>query len=99
MQSHLHGISAHVSGGTSDHYRVAAFRQSILEEHLPGGNRDNRRRSRFKVVQGLGFWADHSSQCDGEFRLGIAELRIGYTVDSIANCKLAHIGTHRLNKS
>lgn len=45
------------------------------------------------------FWCDHPRQCDGEFCLAAAELRVGNTINLIANCRLAHIGTNLLNEA
>jgi len=38
------------------------------------------------MAQAPRFWRDHPRECDGEFCLGAAELRVGNTIDLIANC-------------
>src|SRR5579863_292130 len=51
------------------------------------------------MVEAPRFWRDQAPECDGELRLGAAELRVGNTVDLIADCELAHVRTGLLNEA
>ncbi len=99
IESHFDGIGTHVSGSACDQDRISAFRLGIFEEHLPGGDCDNRCRSCLKVIQARWLRRDHSRERDGEFGLCAAKLWIRYAVDRFAYCELAHIGTNRLNEA
>src|ERR1700688_321729 len=41
VYGHLYGVSPDVPRGSDDHYRMSAHRVCILEQHLPGGYRND----------------------------------------------------------
>ncbi len=90
---HLHGEGADVPGGSDDHYSLSAHRLCILEEHLPGGHRNNGSRRCSFVIQRLRFAGDHIGRGHRELGLAAAETRVGDAIDMAARREVRNAET------
>jgi hypothetical protein len=95
----LHGVGPDVPGGSDDHYRLSAHRLCVLEEHLPGGHRNDGSRRCFYMIQRLRFACDHIGRGHGELCLGAAELRVGDAVDCVGRREAGNAGADSVDDS
>jgi hypothetical protein len=83
VYGHLYGVTSDVPRGSDDHDRLSAHRLCILEQHLPGGYRDDGGGCCFYVIQRLWFAGNHPGRGHGELGLGATELRISDAIDFV----------------
>ena len=84
LPGELHRVSADVAGGTVDQHPLARSDAGVLEQHLPGGDRDHRHGGGVDMVQGRGLRRDPPRLGQSVLGIGASEAAVGDPIDLVA---------------
>src|SRR5215469_8946909 len=81
----LYRIRAYIARCSQNQDRLSGHKVCVLEQHLPCSDCDNRHRRRLNVAQSSRLVCDHARDCNSVLRIRSAELRVGHSVDFVAD--------------